>query len=143
MLCDVCNCMLCFCFFFFKQKTADELRISDWSSDVCSSDLPTKWSDLTDPKWKDKITVGHPGFSGYVGTWVVMMRKLYGWEYFEKLEENNPQIGRSINDTVTMLNAGERAIGAGPSATTLISASRGNPLGRSEEHTAALQSLMR
>src|SRR3546814_2293687 len=28
-----------FCFFFFKQKTAYELRISDWSSDVCSSDL--------------------------------------------------------------------------------------------------------
>src|SRR3546814_9895817 len=26
-------------FFFFKQKTADEMRISDWSSDVCSSDL--------------------------------------------------------------------------------------------------------
>src|SRR3546814_5227201 len=39
---DVCyvvlfidNCM----FFFFKQKTAYEMRISDWSSDVCSSDL--------------------------------------------------------------------------------------------------------
>src|SRR3546814_8411641 len=27
------------CFFFFKQKTAYEMRISDWSSDVCSSDL--------------------------------------------------------------------------------------------------------
>src|SRR3546814_21199503 len=27
-------------FFFFKQKTAYEIRISDWSSDVCSSDLP-------------------------------------------------------------------------------------------------------
>src|SRR3546814_9589534 len=27
-------------FFFFKQKTAYEVRISDWSSDVCSSDLP-------------------------------------------------------------------------------------------------------
>src|SRR3546814_7880832 len=26
-------------FFFFKQKTAYEMRISDWSSDVCSSDL--------------------------------------------------------------------------------------------------------
>src|SRR3546814_4446116 len=26
-------------FFFFKQKTADDVRISDWSSDVCSSDL--------------------------------------------------------------------------------------------------------
>src|SRR3546814_14280493 len=31
----ICVC----CFFFFKQKTAYEMRISDWSSDVCSSDL--------------------------------------------------------------------------------------------------------
>src|SRR3546814_10530770 len=31
--------MVVFCFFFFKQKTAYEMRISDWSSDVCSSDL--------------------------------------------------------------------------------------------------------
>src|SRR3546814_6790691 len=29
-------------FFFFKQKTAYEMRISDWSSDVCASDLPTR-----------------------------------------------------------------------------------------------------
>src|SRR3546814_10570418 len=41
------QCLLCLlflsivlcCFFFFKQKTAYEMRISDWSSDVCSSDL--------------------------------------------------------------------------------------------------------
>src|SRR3546814_4366944 len=32
-------CSLFVIFFFFKQKTAYELRISDWSSDVCSSDL--------------------------------------------------------------------------------------------------------
>src|SRR3546814_3347583 len=31
--------LLFFLFFFFKQKTAYEMRISDWSSDVCSSDL--------------------------------------------------------------------------------------------------------
>src|SRR3546814_3561914 len=31
--------MVCLFFFFFKQKTAYEMRISDWSSDVCSSDL--------------------------------------------------------------------------------------------------------
>src|SRR3546814_5245357 len=31
--------MWCFHVFFFKQKTAYEMRISDWSSDVCSSDL--------------------------------------------------------------------------------------------------------
>src|SRR3546814_4302160 len=32
-------CWLDSVFFFFQQKTADEMRISDWSSDVCSSDL--------------------------------------------------------------------------------------------------------
>src|SRR3546814_17887707 len=31
-------------FFFFKQKTAYEMRISDWSSDVCSSDLRRSWT---------------------------------------------------------------------------------------------------
>src|SRR3546814_1375345 len=35
---DRINCY----FFFFKQKTAYEMRISDWSSDVCSSDLVTR-----------------------------------------------------------------------------------------------------
>src|SRR3546814_4573228 len=34
--CYVLGCLFCF---FFKQKTAYEMRISDWSSDVCSSDL--------------------------------------------------------------------------------------------------------
>src|SRR3546814_17073720 len=40
-------------FFFFKQKTAYELRISDWSSDVCSSDLSP---DRTEPSpfWRDR-----------------------------------------------------------------------------------------
>src|SRR3546814_20123301 len=32
-------CVGCDFFFFFKQKTAYEMRISDWSSDVCSSDI--------------------------------------------------------------------------------------------------------
>src|SRR3546814_14334107 len=34
-----CYCSYCIIIFFFKQKTAYEMRISDWSSDVCSSDL--------------------------------------------------------------------------------------------------------
>src|SRR3546814_4471740 len=41
--------MLCIIlFFFFKQKTAYEMRISDWSSDVCSSDLGTNVAGFTD-----------------------------------------------------------------------------------------------
>src|SRR3546814_2680898 len=43
----VCVCDLSFLyFFFFKQKTAYEMRISDWSSDVCSSDLHREQPDL-------------------------------------------------------------------------------------------------
>src|SRR3546814_10037488 len=38
--------MFVFFFFFFKQKTAYEMRISDWSSDVCSSDLVREDVDL-------------------------------------------------------------------------------------------------
>src|SRR3546814_5567175 len=37
--CFVLVCLFVVLFFFFKQKTAYEMRISDWSSDVCSSDL--------------------------------------------------------------------------------------------------------
>src|SRR3546814_4179046 len=39
MIIIVARLICCFYFFFFKQKTAYEMRISDWSSDVCSSDL--------------------------------------------------------------------------------------------------------
>src|SRR3546814_5214050 len=42
---------MCMFFFFFKQKTAYELRISDWSSDVCSSDLPGLDLDSDDDAW--------------------------------------------------------------------------------------------
>src|SRR3546814_15522277 len=43
-------------FFFFKQKTAYEMRISDWSSDVCSSDLPEAILDQVG----DGLAVAHP-----------------------------------------------------------------------------------
>src|SRR3546814_5233322 len=36
--------------FFFKQKTAYEMRISDWSSDVCSSDLPAQVLQMRVPR---------------------------------------------------------------------------------------------
>src|SRR3546814_4607656 len=51
MLCScylVCSCMCLF--FFFKQKTAYEMRISDWSSDVCSSDLVTSNKYMATPR---------------------------------------------------------------------------------------------
>lgn len=113
---------------YYHTTAAGTVLITYNTSKVKPEEAPRKWTDLLDPKWRDHVAVGHPGFSGYVGTWVVAMRKLYGWDYFRNLEKNKPQIGRSINDTVTMLNSGERLVAAGPGATTLRSAARGNPL---------------
>ena len=113
---------------YYFVTSAGMMAIGYNTTKVAAADAPKTWTELIDPKWKDKVTLGHPGFSGYVGTWVVTMRKLYGWQYFEKLAQLNPQIGRSANDTVTMLNAGERAVSAGPVGTTMQSAKKGNPL---------------
>src|SRR3546814_19768249 len=55
-------CSHFFIFFFFKQKTAYEMRISDWSSDVCSSDLLTqfvyraKLEKTTSNRYRDFVT---------------------------------------------------------------------------------------
>src|SRR3546814_14409230 len=46
------------CFFFFKQKTAYEMRISDWSSDVCSSDLARRHAELVDGRQQQAIAGG-------------------------------------------------------------------------------------
>lgn len=114
---------------FYYPTSAGLVLITYNTKKVKAEDAPKNWPDLLAPKWRRQVSVGHPAFSGYVGTWALAMRKLYGWEYFEQLSKGQPQIGRSVNDTVTMLNAGERSVAAGPSGTTLMSADKGNPLG--------------
>src|SRR3546814_10098429 len=74
-----CFCLCClsfvFCFFFFKQKTAYEMRISDWSSDVCSSDLGTAPSPLGPWTWRGVVlkpvssTTSHAGAVEFDGQW--------------------------------------------------------------------------
>ena len=96
-----------------------------------STKLPTpprSWTDLLDARYQGHITLGHPGFSGYVGNWVVAMWDKYGWDYFTKMAKNNPKIGRSINDTVTDIVSGERLVGAGPDNYSLENKLRGNPI---------------
>src|SRR3546814_2436368 len=61
-------------FFFFKQKTAYEMRISDWSSDVCSSYLHWRWNGLR-RRWSiperavrpDGVVMSPPGFDQDAG----------------------------------------------------------------------------
>src|SRR3546814_7258127 len=70
MFCRICCvivlllCVLCVGFFFFKQKTAYEMRISDWSSDVCSSDLAgdAGWALCLTPEASRAVGGGTPTY---------------------------------------------------------------------------------
>src|SRR3546814_10437788 len=105
--------------FFFKQKTAYEMRISDWSSDVCSSDLGL--SPRGQPRQHSHIArrAGSP------------------------LPQNGCRPGIHCRDPLPWphgkaLVAGVPTLAAGRAASVI----RHRP-GRSEEHTSELQSLMR
>src|SRR3546814_347268 len=54
--------MLVFWCFFFKQKTAYEMRISDWSSDVCSSDLLVAFIREETGDWYEIEVAAYPEF---------------------------------------------------------------------------------
>ncbi len=95
---------------------------------VTAAESPKDWPDLTDPKWKNQIAFGSPNYSGLVAVWTVGMTEKYGWDYFQKLNKLNPLIGRSIDDAVAVLNAGERQVAICSAASPLRSAATGNPL---------------
>src|SRR3546814_9274322 len=70
-------------FFFFKQKTADEMRISDWSSDVCSSDLPLAHAaGISHDEVCDRAVGGRPsaaaaGIHTDYGEWAATRRRTF------------------------------------------------------------------
>mgnify|MGYP002629012757 FL=1 len=113
---------------FYHATSAGLVLLTYNASKVRAKDVPGTWIDLLDIKWKGKVAIGHPAFSGYAGTWVLAMRKLYGWSFFEKLEKNRPLVSRSINETIPALNGGVHQVAAGAEGSTLVSASRGAPL---------------
>lgn len=114
----------------YYYPTTGSLQIIIYNTQaVAAADIPARCSDLLDRKFNRRVATGHPAFSGFFGQWVLAMRRQYGWSFFEKLAANNPRIGRSGNDPITLLNAGECVVGTGPVSTSMISASQGNPIG--------------
>ena len=96
---------------------------------VKPEDVPRSWTDLLDPKWKGRVATGHPAFSGCTGTWALGVKKVHGWAFFEQLAKNNPRIGRSAVDPMTLINAGECLVGVGAANNAYASIDKGNPIG--------------
>src|SRR3546814_8293770 len=105
-----------FCYFFFcKQKTAYEMRISDWSSDVCSSDLAARLA--------ARKSIQAHGAMGY--TWEADLQMYMKRAWALDSAWGDAKFHKSRIDSAIV--ASDALIGTG----------------RSEEHTSELQSLMR
>src|SRR3546814_3471640 len=112
--------------FFFKQKTAYEMRISDWSSDVCSSDLLGGTVEKLRPPSRDLVRMN-----------VELLRQLR-----QRLLATDRRQGHLRLERPTVVPSG--------TSRHLVLLSRGILAAfrqeihlRSEEHTSELQSLMR
>lgn len=55
---------------------------------VSAADMPKKWEDLFDPKWKDKIVMANPQKSGSAYAQVYGLYKIFGWDGLKKLIAN-------------------------------------------------------
>src|SRR3546814_10347288 len=112
-------------FFFFKQKTAYEMRISDWSSDVCSSDLNGDYQPLTGGKpyenWLPSANIR------FQFTPDLFLRLAYSKAI------TRPDYG-NLSPALLLNPISMTASGGNPALV---------PTKRTEEHTSELQSLMR
>ncbi len=95
---------------------------------VKPEDRPTRFLDLTDPKWRGRVAVGHPAFSAYFAQWALLMTQKHGPSFLEKLAANKPRIGRSGNDPIAAITGGEALIGTTPTSTATQFIRKGNPI---------------
>lgn len=113
---------------YFHATVASVIAIDYNSDKVKPEDAPKSWTDLLDPKWANKIALGHPAYSGFAGNWAAQMFKLYGKQYFERIEKLQPLVSRSLLDATNLLSSGERLVTASPISPILEFKDKGNPL---------------
>src|SRR3546814_8209915 len=129
------------CLFFFKQKTAYEMRISDWSSDVCSSDLSVLALFHNGGLMIGCIGPLVAGIPTHIERWFSLSR------FWPRVRETGATVIDPIGTMVTLIcqqpeGPGDRdhnvrvSIGVLGQVPATVAT-------RSEEHTSELQSLMR
>src|SRR3546814_10011308 len=112
-------------FFFFKQKTAYEMRISDWSSDVCSSDLMRR---VTQLNLETPLLIAQH---------LLPAMKAAGFGRIVNIS-SRAALGKELRSAYAATKAGL----IGLTRTWALELAR-HGITRSEEHTSELQSLMR
>src|SRR3546814_10762526 len=120
---------LCASVFFFKQKTSYEMRMSDWSSDVCSSDLPAAADQVG--RAGQYLQAGDTTGECLGKSRILRPHRVFG-----------PDLcGNRRGHFVAVGIGGNAGAGVDPEKRVHVDQSGRYP--RSEEHTSELQSLMR
>src|SRR3546814_2905600 len=101
-------------FFFFKQKTAYDVRISDWSSDVCSSDLLSGGE-------SQRIRLASQIGSGLTGVLYVLDEPSIGLHQRDnaRLLETLKRL-RDLGNTVLVVEHAEEALPTAPARTSVV-----------------------
>src|SRR3546814_3354385 len=120
---------------FFKQKTAYEMRISDWSSDVCSSDLACRAGRAPWPRDRRARPAGRRPCLSAPGPAPRGSRAAS-----RRMASSRPLVAAGlVKEAVAPVPVGQRLLGVFRIAVGALGLGRQ----RSEEHTSELQSLMR
>ncbi|MHB0870537.1 MAG: extracellular solute-binding protein [Chloroflexota bacterium] len=77
-----------------------------------AADVPKKWTDLADPKYKGKMVHPDPNYTATALMAVAYLSKTHGWDYYEKLAKNDVMIVQGAAQVATSLTSGERLIAA-------------------------------
>ena len=96
---------------------------------VSAADVPKSFKDLLDAKWRGKIVKAHPGYSGTILTATYQIARDLGWDFFEKLAQQQVMQVQSSTDPPRKVVAGERAVMAdGNEYNVFLEQKRGAPI---------------
>lgn len=107
-----------------KTRPSKWVGIYGWASAICFNTVearkanlpkPSKWTDLTNPAFKGKMTMPHPASSGtgylMVTAWIQLMGEDKAWAYMDKLHENMASYSHSGSKPCEQAAGGEYTIG--------------------------------
>lgn len=96
---------------FYTTLSFPVMVIAYNSEAITEKDAPKSFKELSDAKWKDKVSTGSPLASGTNFTTVAFLAKKYGWDYFSLLRKNNVISEGGNSGVIRRLQSKERPVG--------------------------------
>lgn len=96
---------------FYAAMYLDILALSYNPQKLPAGDVPKRWADLVDAKYKGKLALAHPSYSGYVVNMFHTLVQLHGWDWVKKLAAQEPLVVQSALEPNPKVATGERLVG--------------------------------